>query len=130
MIQLVEIHHNKIIQVPQKHTQFKTIIQARLKELGKKQEDLAKELNTTPSNLSHLLKRGTSDPHIMKIIARFLNFDVNFLNEDSQIKSKGSTYLKVEDCIEQLEHMKEMLKMKDAVIESQRELITTLKQRN
>lgn len=115
--------------MPKKHTRFKSIIQARLKELDKTQGDLAKELNTTPSNLSHLLRRGTSDPNIMKIIARFLNFDVNFLNEDSQIKTKGSTYLKVEDCIEQLEHLKEMLKMKDAVIESQRDLITTLKQR-
>lgn len=114
--------------MPKKHTQFKNIIQSRLKELGRTQAELADELKTTQSNLSHLLTRGTNDPDIMKIIARFLNFDVNFLNEDSQIKSKGSTYLKVEDCVKQLEHLQELIRAKDAVIESQRELISTLKQ--
>lgn len=105
---------------------FKKLIQAKLKEAGKTQDQLAKELGKSASAMSHLLNRGTNDPEIMKIIARFLNFDLSFLNAHSQIKSHGN--VTENDCQEQLEYLKELLKAKDELIRSKDETIAALRQ--
>jgi len=92
------------------------------------QEQLAKKLNMSESNLSHMLSRGTTDPDIMKIIAQFLKFDVSLFNRDSQIKSPGAQMQPVEkDYQNQVEYLKEIIKAKDDLIRAKDELIANLK---
>jgi transcriptional regulator with XRE-family HTH domain len=112
-----------------KEGSFKSFVQSKLKAAGKTQKELADRLGASESALSHLLSRGTSDPDIMKIIAQFLNFDVSLFNSNSQIKSHLTSGQEVEKShIEQLEHMKELLKMKDELIKSKDETIAALRQ--
>lgn len=109
-------------------SRFKMLVQSMLKEKGVKQEDLAKRLGISTSNLSHLLARGTSDPEIMKIIAQFLKVDISLLNTNSQIKSPGAKIQQIEkDCLDELDRVKLELQAKIELCNQKEETIQALK---
>lgn len=110
-------------------SEFKKKVQARLKQVGKTQKQLATVLDLSDSAMSHLLSRGTNDPDIMKIIAQFLNFDMSFLNTNSQIKTSDSSFQQVDkETTEKIEHLKELIKAKDETIKAKDETIEVLRQ--
>lgn len=101
---------------------FSQIIQAELKKKGLKQKDLAEYLNKSEAALSQMLANESFKPDIMIRISQFLGVDLNFFSRD--VTSKSVT--QPEDQ-ENVKFLKEIIKTKDEVIESQKELIATLK---
>lgn len=101
---------------------FSQIIQAELKKKGLKQKDLAEHLNKSEAALSQMLANESFKPDIMIRISQFLGVDLNFFSSGVTSKSVA----KPEDQ-ENVKFLKEIIRTKDEVIESQKELIATLK---
>lgn len=115
--------------MPKKQSPLKAAIQSKLKDKGLKQKDLAEKLGVSESNLSHTLNRGSLDRELMIKISKLLSVDMSFFNTNSQSKSPGGTNQVIEkDYEEQLDHLKELLKIKDALIASKDETISALRE--
>ncbi len=63
------------------------IIKNRLKELGKSQNSLARDLGETPQNFSQKLKNGTLKASEFFNIIEFLGLEASFYDKDTGVKS-------------------------------------------
>lgn len=104
-------------------------VKARLKELGKTQSDLAEHLDVSWNGLAKMLNRGTFKSDYMMRISKFLEVDINFFGLNSKQDSDNNLMHppnETEDSTK-VAMLKEIIRTKDDVIESQKELIATLK---
>lgn len=104
-------------------------VTARLEDLGKTKTDLAKELGVSWNGLAKMLNRGTFKSDYMMRISKFLEVDINFFGLNTKQDSDNNLFSadSISDDSTKVAMLKEIIKTKDQVIESQKELITTLK---
>lgn len=107
-------------------------VEQRLREIEKTREELVKYVGVSAYGLTKMLRRGTFKTTYMTKIAQFLNVTMSFFGSEYNSGSKNTDAgkpLPEAPTSTEVEHLKEMLKLKDELLKAKEELIATLKEK-
>ena len=95
---------------------------------GWSQEELAEKVNKTRALISHIENTGKVNSYTLNYICKVLNLDVSTLMENSSI-SPSDFFFSEKNSKKEIKILLEKIKLLEGLVESQKELIASLKGR-
>ena len=93
---------------------------------GWSQEDLAEKVNKTRPLISHIENTGKANSYTLTKICKVLNLDPSTINESIAL-SPSDFYLSEKNNKKEIIQLQEKIKLLEELIDSQKDLIITLK---